>query len=93
MKGPYDTGRFAKVGDIGQVNSHSDLAQIVQQMLSDLRAHPDEWENPTLDRFLDALAASLEGLPGLYANRGEQFPHAPTWKMFAGVLVTASGYE
>lgn len=93
MKGPYDTGRFAEVGDLDHVNSHTDLAQVVQQMLSDLLAHPDEWENSTLDRFLEALAASLDGLPGLYANRGEQFPQAPTWKMFAGVLVAASGYE
>ena len=93
MNGPYDTGRFAEVGDLDQVNSHNDLAEIVQQMLGDLRAHPDEWENATLDRFLDALAGALQGLPGGYANRGEQFPTAPTWSMFAGVLVTASGYE
>jgi hypothetical protein len=93
MNGPYDTGRFAKVGNLDQVNSPTDLAQIVQQMLSDLLAHPDEWENPTLDRFLVALAASLESLPNLYANRGEQFPDAPTWKTFAEALVRASGYE
>ena len=93
MTGPYDTGRFAQVDNLDQVNSHTDLAHIVQQMLSDLLAHPGAWENTTLDRFLDALAASLEGLPGRYANRGEQFPGAPTWKTLAEVLVTASGYE
>jgi hypothetical protein len=47
----------------------------------------------TLDRFLEALAASWEGIPGLYQNRGEQFPEAPTWKMIAEALVMASGYE
>ena len=93
MKGPYDTGRFAEVGDLGQVDSHFDLAQIIQRMVSDLLAHPDEWENPTLDRFLGALAASFEDLPGLYANRGEQFSEAPSWKTFAEALVMASGYE
>jgi hypothetical protein len=93
VKGPYDTGRFAEVGDLGQVNSLLDLTQIVQRMLSDLLAHPDEWENPTLDRFLEALAASLESFPWLYANRGEQFPAAPTWKIFAEALVRATGYE
>jgi hypothetical protein len=93
MTNPYETGRFAEVGDLDQVNSHDDVAEVVEQMLSDLRAHPDEWENPTLDRFLDALAGVLQGLPGYYANRGEQFPNAPTWAMLAGVLVSASGYE
>lgn len=93
MKGPYDTGRFAEVGDLSQVGSRIDLAQVIQRMLSDLLAHPDEWENSTLDRFLEALAASLGGLPGLYANRGEQLPEPPTWKVFAEALVMATGYE
>ncbi|HYZ52125.1 MAG TPA: hypothetical protein VE733_01245 [Streptosporangiaceae bacterium] len=93
MRGPYDTGRFAEVGDLGQVTSHMDVAQIVQRMLSDLLAHPDEWENPALDRFLEALAASLEALPDAYANRGEQFPKSPTWETPAEALVMASGYE
>lgn len=52
----------------------------------------DEWENSTLDRFLEALAAPLEGIPDAYA-KNEQFPVAPTWKILAEVLVMASGYE
>lgn len=93
VKGPYETGRFADVGDVSQVGSRIDLARVIQLMLSDLLAHPDEWENPTLDGFLEALEASLRGLPGLYANRGEQLPEDPTWKIFAEALVMASGYE
>ena len=93
MNSGYGTGRFANVGDLGQVTSNADVAQVDERMLADLRAHPAEWENPTLERFLDALAASLEGLPGLYANRSESFPESPTWKIFAEALVMASGYE
>lgn len=62
-------------------------------MAADLREHPDEWENSTLDRFLEALAAVLDGLPYLYANRGEQLPSTATWKILAEALVSASGYE
>jgi hypothetical protein len=93
VNGPYDTGRFAEVGDLSQVDSRIGLAQVIERMLSDLLAHPDGWENPTLGRFLEALAASLEALPGLYANGGEHFPEAPTWKAFAEALVMATGYE
>jgi len=93
MKGPYDTGRFAEVGDLGQVASPAEAAEIVQRMLNDLVAHPDEWENATLVRFLEALAASLEALPSGYANRGERFPETPTWRIFAELLVMATGYE
>jgi hypothetical protein len=62
-------------------------------MQRDLVTHPGEWENHTLDRLLEALARSVKGLPGLYANRGEQFPDSASWKVFAEALVMASGYE
>jgi len=93
MNSPYDTGRFAEVAGLDQVATHTDVAAIVEQMLADLRAHPSEWENATLERFLDALAASLQALPARYANQGEQLPDQPTWKLLAETLVTASGYE
>ena len=93
MGSPYDTGRFAEVDNLDQVSSHVDAARIVSQMLNDLRTHPDDWENPTLERFLEALAASLESLPGNYAHRDEQSPAQPSWKLFAEMLVKASGYE
>jgi hypothetical protein len=93
MDSGHETGRFANVGDLNKISNHTDVAQVAERMLTDLRAHPAEWENPTLERFLEALAASLEGLPGLYANRGERFPESPTWKIFAEALVMASGYE
>jgi len=35
----------------------------------------------------------LRDLNGLYANRGEELPAQPTWKMLAEVLLMASGYE
>jgi predicted phosphoadenosine phosphosulfate sulfurtransferase len=62
-------------------------------MRQDLRGHPDAWENPTLDRFLGALTAVLEGMESAYHHRGETLPTEPTWRLFAEILVTASGYE
>jgi hypothetical protein len=92
---PYETGRSANVSDddLAAVRSHDDVARIVDQMADDLQAHPDEWDNATLERFLDALARSLTGLDGLYQNRGETLPSEPSWKLVAEVLVMASGYE
>lgn len=87
MPGPYETGRFAAVPahEVASAHTRDDVVRVVERMLDDLRAHPDEWENATLPRFLDALAASL-GVPD--ANRGE-----PTWRMPAEALIMASGYE
>ncbi|KAB1918899.1 hypothetical protein F8280_27650 [Micromonospora noduli] len=93
MRNPLETGRSAEVGEFDQIASHDDAARVVDEMLSDLRQHPDEWENPTLEHFLDALSASLSALPYLYANQGGSLPDLPTWKLLADVLVMASGYE
>lgn len=95
MTSAYDTGRFADVSDqdLAAVRTHTDVARIVGQMLADLRAHPDEWENPTLERYLDTLGAGLGALESPHTNRGEALPSQPTWKLLADVLVKASGYE
>jgi hypothetical protein len=84
MSSPYDTGRFAGVSGLDQVATHADVVTVVEQMLTDLRAHPEAWENHTLERFLDALAASLGA---------KKPPAQPTWKLLAETLVMASGYE
>ncbi|MFG3301146.1 hypothetical protein [Micromonospora chersina] len=95
MSSAYETGRFTSIAphEVEQVTTNSDAADIVGRMLTDLRAHPTEWENHTLERFLDALESSLRALPGLYRNRGEDFPDRPAWKQFTEALVMASGYE
>ena len=95
MPGPYETGRFAAVpaDEVASVHTRDDVVRVVERMLEDLRAHPDEWENATLPRFLDGLVVSLGALDGLYANRDEALPAQPTWRVLAEVLIMASGYE
>lgn len=93
MSTPYETGRFAEVRDLDQIASRADVARVVREMADDLRCNPSAWENSTLERFLDALSASLSALPNLYTNRGEGFPDQPNWKILAELLVMASGYE
>lgn len=92
---PYEAGRFAAVSrdDLQDVASPADVAQVVARMLDDLRAHPAEWENATLERFLDALSHCLAAQPQLYANLGQQYPSTAEWRLFAEALVAATGYE
>ena len=95
MSSAHETGRFANIrpDEVRQVSTNHEAAQIVARMLTDLREHPTKWENHDLERFLEALASSLDSLPGLYRNRGDEFPIEPTWRQFTEALVMASGYE
>ncbi|MEV6272932.1 hypothetical protein AB0L64_37585 [Kribbella sp. NPDC051936] len=94
MTNQWQTGRPANAGDLlDQVHDHRDLARVLEAMRADLLDHPHEWENHTLERYLDALAAIIGSLDSLLANRGENLPEQPTWALIAELLVAASGYE
>jgi hypothetical protein len=79
--------------DPSHIQSREDLAAFVRALREDLLAHPDEWENPTLDRFLEAFAAWCVDMPGYFANRGEPQPELPDWSLVARMLSAAAVYE
>ncbi|GAB3936913.1 DUF7660 family protein [Micromonospora vulcania] len=88
---PY--GRFADVDDPPATATRQDIARLVDGMQADLIAHPDEWENTTLESFLGALSSSLTDIDGRYANEGRTMPDQPTWQLVGEALLMASGYE
>ncbi|RBY94805.1 hypothetical protein DQ244_05955 [Blastococcus sp. TBT05-19] len=84
---PFATGRFAEVSprQVAAVRSAADFARLVTHMREDLgRSGKAEWENATLDRYLEALAAVAE-------DRGPE--GRLSWAELADLVVTATGYE
>lgn len=85
--GPYDTGRFADISieDAAAVKTVGDVARIAEWMRADLNGSGrEEWENGTLDSFLDALCGVLDS---------ERYERQPSWADVAEILVRATGYE
>jgi hypothetical protein len=67
---------------------------VIAQMRADLAGRGSrEWENPTLDRFLEALEAVLDGLPGRLAWQGKPETAELDWALLADILIAATGYE
>ncbi|MFF2525624.1 DUF7660 family protein [Streptomyces liangshanensis] len=69
------------------------LAAFVAHLREDHARHGDDWENPTLDRFLEALAAWITDAPGSYAHREQELPAGGDWTFFARALSAARFYE
>jgi hypothetical protein len=88
----YETGRAAEV-DTSRATSREDVVNVVRAMATDLRNHKDDWQNASLDTYLDALASSIEEVDEIYPDRGEVVPDQPSWQLVAQLLVMASGYE
>jgi hypothetical protein len=76
------------------IRTRSDLASFVRALRQDLNHHPEEWENPTLDDYLDALAAWTEDMDGYFKNiHGAPVPEQPSWKIVGYMLIAARIYE
>jgi len=84
----YETGRATTVDPSG-VSSRDDFADLLQAVLQDYEGGGKlEWEKATLDRFLDGLTAFSWAR---VAGQADQ--ETPTWRLFAEMIVAATGYE
>lgn len=78
---------------IDTIATNKDLSAFVEALRADLLANPDDWENVTLERFLEAMAAWVYSIENVYKNTGRELPCQPSWKTMAEVLYAAKMYE
>lgn len=78
---------------IKDIDSKERLADFVAALAKDLRENAIEWENVSLDRFLDAMEAWIRDMDGYYKNTDQPVPETPTWRTFADILLAARVYE
>ena len=78
---------------IDSIASREDLADFVQALRDDLLSDPKSWENATLERFLEALAAWVRDMDGFFQNQGVSMPMQPSWKLVGDMLLAAKLYE
>ncbi|WNE97818.1 hypothetical protein PS467_22020 [Streptomyces luomodiensis] len=75
------------------VDSREALVSHILGLRDDLLERGDECENPTLEHYLEALAAWPEGSPAWYRHFGEEMPADDAWTLFARALSAAVVYE
>ncbi|MFH8576604.1 hypothetical protein OHB11_35820 [Streptomyces zaomyceticus] len=76
-----------------EVRSRDELVALVRELHQDYLRRGHEWENQSLDRFLEALAAWMDDSPGAYRNAGKQLPEEGDWTFLARALHAATVYE
>ncbi len=76
-----------------EIKTRNDLSAFVAALRRDLLSSPDDWENATLERYLEALAAWAEDMDGYFLNRGEEIPTEPSWRLVGQLLLAAKYYE
>ncbi|MER6571052.1 hypothetical protein ABT288_33945 [Streptomyces sp. NPDC001093] len=76
-----------------ELRDRDELVAFLRDLHRDFQQRGHEWENPTLDRFLEALAAWVEGSENWYRNFGKELPAEGDWAYFARALTAATVYE
>lgn len=75
------------------IETREDLIAFLSVLRQDLSRNGDQWENVTLEAYLEALQAVLTDWRGRFVNRGEPVPDSPSWRIVGEVLLAAGAYE
>lgn len=78
---------------ISQIQNQEDLATYIERLRNDRVEHPEEWENGTLEMYLDAMAAFVRDIDGYYRNHNLPMPNIEVFRTIAEILTAAKVYE
>jgi len=82
-------GRQAK-----EIKSKEDFLKFLEAFNDYLKERKVEWENRTLEDYLEGLTGFVHDLEGYYMNQGEEVDtNTPNWSMFANIMLAATHYE
>ena len=75
------------------VSSRDQFVDFLNALRQDAATHPEEWQNKTLDEYLEALSAWVQDMDGYYKNNNRPVPTSPGWKNLAEMMLAAKYYE
>ena len=81
------------IRDPKKVATKTEFLQFLEELLADLKQNSDAWENPSLERYLEAIAAWVNASDSYYRNSGQPSPANVSWRFFAEALTAARIYE
>ncbi|MDR1714980.1 MAG: hypothetical protein LBS20_03975 [Prevotella sp.] len=79
--------------EVAKVKDKQDFVDFIEILIKDLKENSNEWENKSLESFLEAMANWIEDMEGYYHNNNLPIPENINWNVFANVLIAAKMYE
>ena len=77
-----------------EVTDRESFVTFLNLLRKDLSENQQEWENKSLEDFLEALSAYTEDIQGYYDNMKMNIDaNQPNWKTFADIFMGARIYE
>ncbi|MFC4860096.1 DUF7660 family protein [Pseudomonas sp. MAHUQ-62] len=79
--------------EVNTIDTKEDLAEFLSGLREDLIKNSGDWENKTLERYLDAMESWVRVIDFYSANTGDVDVLTPSWRTFAKILSAAKIYE
>ena len=76
-----------------EVESKEHFVEFLGLLIDDLNQNSAEWENKTLENYLEAMQAWVEDMEGYYINNKIPIPQSINWKVFTDIMMAAKIYE
>lgn len=79
--------------EIAKVHSKEDFIKFINHLIKDFKENQSEWENKTVESYLEGISSWIEDMEGYYENNKIEKPKDINWNFFANVLYAAKIYE
>jgi GTPase SAR1 family protein len=77
-----------------EVTDRQSFINFLELLRNDYLSNQSDWENLTIDRFLEARSVYTNHIQGCYDNTHQNInADKPSWKVFADMLKSAKIYE
>ncbi len=74
--------------------TRKEFIEFIKEFRNDLENNKSEWENQTLENFLEAMERYTEDIQGYYDNFDFKMnADEPSWENFMNILIGSSIYE
>lgn len=72
----------------------SEFIQFIENLRTDFVENKEQWENKTIEDYLEAISRYTEDIDGYYKNTNHDIDlEKIDWKVFADILKGSSIYE
>lgn len=76
-----------------EFHTKEEFVKLLYELSDSFKRSSEEWENQTIDSFLDALAGWVTDMDGYYINFGRKIPENIEWNVIADMIIAARDYS
>lgn len=78
---------------IEQVTTKNQFLEFLNLLNKDFKLNVDEWENKSIDNYLEAIESWIEEMEGYYKNNNLPVPNNIDWNFLATIFYVGKIYE